>query len=288
MSRACPACGSTSARPLRRYAEEFLVRCGGCGLVFVHQLPSAAELSEHYAAYPAMGALSALTLRRFGELLDRFEPHRQTGRLLDVGCGDGDFLDAARERGWDAYGSEYGEAPRERARARGLDVRTAPFPAAPDELASFDVVTSIEVIEHVTHPSEEVERMRALLRPGGVLYLTTPNFDSLSRRVAGPRWRAIEYPEHLNLFTPATLDGLLTRAGLVRADVRTTGLSPADIRAGLRRKQRAASAEPAARDERLRAQVASSPRLGRGVDAANAALSLFRLGDTIKALYRLP
>ena len=273
-----------------RYEAEFLVRCNECGLVFTHRLPSPDELQDHYAAYPAIGQLSELTVRRFGELLDRFEPFRRTGRLLDVGCGDGDFLSAAAERGWAAYGSEYGEAPRRRARERGLDVRPAPFTAEPEEAGGFDVVTSIEVIEHVTEPREEVARMTTLLRRGGCVYLTTPNFNSLSRRIAGPRWRAIAYPEHLNLFTPGSLHQLLTRAGLLKEDLRTTGLSPADIRAGLRPAGAAAvSAEsPAGRDERLRSSVARSPLLDRGVAVVNSALSLAGLGDTIKALYRLP
>jgi SAM-dependent methyltransferase len=258
--------------------------------VYAHKLPSESELTAHYAGYPAMEDLSELTLRRFAELLDRFAPFRRTGRLLDVGCGDGHFLEAARQRGWEPYGSEYGEAPRERARQRGLDVRPAPFDAAPEELGSFDVVTSIEVIEHVAEPREELARMRALLRPGGCLYLTTPNFGSLSRRIAGARWRAIEYPEHLNLFTRRSLDSLLTRMGLSKTDLRTTGVSPADIRAGLRRRRpgRPPVGGSGGRDERLRSQVARSAALDRGVDAANSVLSRFGLGDTIKALYRLP
>jgi SAM-dependent methyltransferase len=273
-----------------RYEADLLVRCSQCDLVYVGRLPSDDELSEYYAAYPETGVLSELTGRRFAELLDRFEPFRQTGRLLDVGCGDGDFLDAARKRGWTVSGSEYGEAPRERARARGLDVRPAPFPAEGNEIGGFDVVTSVEVIEHVADPREEVTRMAALLRPGGALYLTTPNFDSLSRRLTGPRWRAIEYPEHLTLFTPHTLDALLTRIGLSKVELRTTGVSPADIRAGLKP---AAAGIPSpdasgARDDRLRSQVAGSPVLDRAVGVANAALSTLRLGDTIKALYQRP
>jgi 2-polyprenyl-3-methyl-5-hydroxy-6-metoxy-1,4-benzoquinol methylase len=273
-----------------RYAAELLVRCRECDLVYVGRLPSATELSEYYAAYPANAGISALTALRFGELLDRLESFRGTGRLLDVGCGDGHFLVAARERGWTTYGSEYGQGPRERAQQRGLDVRPAPFAAAPDEVGSFDVVTSVEVIEHVTDPRDEVARMSTLLRPGGALYLTTPNFNSLTRRITGPNWRVIEYPEHLNLFTPRTLDRLLTAVDLSKRELRTTGVSPTDIRAGLR-PARAADVSAGAtggRDERLRSQVASSPALDRAVGAVNAALSRFGLGDTIKALYQRP
>ena len=272
-----------------RYVADFLVRCRRCELVYTARLPSSDELSEWYAVYPETTSVSELTTRRFHELLDRFEPFRQTGRLLDVGCGDGHFLAAARQRGWTVYGSEYGDAPRRRAQELGLDVRAAPFQATPDETGSFDVVTAIEVIEHVAEPRAEVAQVRALLRPGGCFYLTTPNFGSLSRRITGARWRAIEYPEHLSLFTPSTLDRLLAAEGLSNVDTRTTGMSPTDIRAGLRpaREERPDAASGPSADAQVRERVAGSRRFDRAVQLVNAGLSRFGLGDTIKALYRL-
>ena len=288
MPRLCPTCGSAAARPLVRYGSARLARCRTCGLVFAAELPSPAELAEHYRDYPAAGSLPELTARRYREVLALFEPCRQTGRLLDVGCGDGHFLAVARELGWEVYGSEYGAAPRKRAQELGLDVREAPFPAAADEWESFDVVTAFEVIEHVVAPREELGHITRVLRPGGCVYLTTPNFVSLSRRLAGPRWRAIGYPEHLNMFTPKTLHRLLADARLIRLSLKTTGISPSDIWAGVRPVSPQISAgETGPRvDERVRAGVASSPILDRAVRVANVTLATLGVGDTIKALYR--
>jgi 2-polyprenyl-3-methyl-5-hydroxy-6-metoxy-1,4-benzoquinol methylase len=255
--------------------------------VFTGALPSPAELSEHYARYPAAGPLSTLTVRRYHELVSRLERFRQTSRLLDIGCGDGHFLVVAREHGWSVYGSEYGDGPRRRAQSNGLDVRTAPFSAGPDELASFDVVTAIEVIEHVAAPLDEMKRVTALLRPGGCLYLTTPNFASLSRRLTGAKWRAIECPEHLTLFTPRTLDYLLTSAGLERMTLTTTGISPSDLRAGLRstRPEPSRRASGSCLDQRLRARAESSRMAELTLHGINLVLSRLGVGDTIKALY---
>lgn len=266
------------------------MRCRRCSLVYTRRLPAPAELDEHYRSYPEHSEPGELTLRRFGELLDGLERFRDTGRLLDVGCGDGHFLAAAQERGWQAYGSEYGEGPRQRARERGLEVRPAPFEPTAAEAGGFDVVVAIEVIEHVTHPREEVERMRALLRRGGCVYLTTPNFGSISRRITGPRWRAIEYPEHLSLFTPESLDRLLASIGFAKLELQTTGISPSDIRAGLRpgREHRSGDGDGGASgDQQVRERVAGSAGLERAVRAVNAALTRSGLGDTIKALYQL-
>ena len=194
------------------------------------------------------------------------------------------------EHGWAPYGSELGEGPRRRALEQGLDVRPAPFPASDDEVGSFDVVISIEVIEHVPDPREEVAAVGTLLRPGGCAYLTTPNFNSLTRRAIGVRWRVIEYPEHLNYFTPGTLDRLLAGSGLSRVELKTTGISPRDISAGLRPRGDSAGRTDGSGDvdARIREQLTRSPLLERSVRLANAALSRSGLGDTIKALYRLP
>ena len=134
--------------------------------------------------------------------------------------------------------------------------------------------------------------MRMLLRPGGCAYLTTPNFNSLTRRTIGARWRVIEYPEHLNYFTPSTLDRLLAGSGLTKVELKTTGISPRDISAALRRAGDGAGStngsSPQDVDARIRGQIARSPLLERTVRLVNAALSRSGLGDTIKALYRLP
>jgi SAM-dependent methyltransferase len=292
VQRPCPSCGSESARALRRYSEHLLVRCEHCKLVYTGCLPSESELRDYYSVYPENTRMSELTLRRYDELLSRLEPFRETGRLLDIGCGDGHLLAAAREHGWATYGSEFGEGPRRRALEQGLDVRPAPFPATDDEVGSFDVVISIEVIEHVTDPREEVEGMRMLLRPGGCAYLTTPNFNSLTRRTIGARWRVIEYPEHLNYFTPGTLDRLLVGSGLSKLELKTTGISPRDISAGLRPTHGCAGSTNGCGsgdvDARVRERMTRSPLLERSVRLVNAALSQSGLGDTIKALYRLP
>lgn len=232
--RACPSCGSRGALPIPGYQAARLARCDACGLVFAGELPSEDDLVEHYAEYPAAGEVPSLTVRRYVELLTRLNRFRRTTRLLDVGCGDGHFLLVAKEQGWRVFGSEYGTGPLARCRELGLDVRPAPFAARDDELGSFDVVTAIEVLEHVTAPREEAERVHSLLRRGGALYLTTPNFNALTRRLLRSRWRVIEYPEHLNLFTPQTLHRLLSSVGFRRLSLTTTGISPSDIQAGLR------------------------------------------------------
>ena len=117
--------------------------------------------------------------------------------------------------------------------AHGLDVRDAPFPATPTELGSFDVVTAIEVIEHV--------RIRARRSTGSgrcpTRGMSLHDHSELRLSVAAPHRTTVahhDYPEHINLFTPRTLDRLLSSAGLTQFSMRTTGISPSEIWRGLR------------------------------------------------------
>ena len=286
---ACPACGEPDQWHHTRYRKTGLVRCRACDLTFASRLPSQEQLDDHYARYPAIGAVSNLTRRRYREILHELYAFRQTGRLLDIGCGDGHFLKTARDQGWKAYGSEMGPQAVERCRAQGLDVRPAPFLPEPGEPDSFDVVTAFEVLEHVLEPRRELERMLALLRPGGCLYLTTPNFASLTRRVLGERWSVLQYPEHLNYFSPTTLDRLLSNMGLRQIYVRTTGVSPYAYLSAIGRihHQLTRTGVGTGVDQRLRAGIEQRSTTDSAVRDVNRLLSLLRLGETIKALYRL-
>ena len=216
----------------------------------------------------------------------RFEPYRSANRLLDVGCGVGDFLLAAQARGWEVQGVELEARAREVCAARGVPALDAPLDPERFPPRSFDVVTSFEVLEHMVDPREEMRAAAGVLRGGGLLYLTTPNFSSLTRRLLGPRYSVIAYPEHLGYFRPATLDRLLQGAGLERVHLRSTGFSPGQLRDALRPRD-APSARKAV-DEGLRQAVERRESLRAAKRAINGALSAAGLGDTLKASYRRP
>ena len=95
---------------------------------------------------------------------------------------------------------------------------------------SFDVVTSFEVIEHVMDPGDELRRMHQVLRPGGLLYLTTPNYRCVGHWMAGADWSVVNYPEHLSLFTPRTMKRLLRQRNFAPLRIRTTGIDLMRIR----------------------------------------------------------
>jgi 2-polyprenyl-3-methyl-5-hydroxy-6-metoxy-1,4-benzoquinol methylase len=287
----CVACAGAVLRPLPEYRRVELVQCSGCGLVFSPRVPSIRELVEHYDGYPRdTGCVSPVSERRRSELLSRFSAYRQTGRLLDVGCGVGDLLNQARAIGWQTHGTEYTDGAVEICRGNGHSMRQGPLDALHYDPESFDVIVYTEVVEHISNHREEFDRVRALLRPGGMLYVTTPNFDSLSRRVLGEHWNVIQYPEHLVYFTPRTLRTLMEGLGFTTIETQTTGFSISRWRAS--RHTSSAAAEGAAQrstseDEALR-RAFERPLLRRVKASLNGVLSALNLGDTIKAEFLKP
>lgn len=238
---ACPVCAG------ERFEEQFrkegftFVRCAGCGLLHVNPClkdEHVREVYRHQSYSDIMRSLmepSAVYRReRFGAervgILNRFV-RRTAGRqprLLDVGCATGFFLEAAGANGWEARGVESNPYQAQFARERGLDVRNETIEDATVEAESFDAVTMFEVIEHVRRPMQILRTAHALLRPGGMLFVYTPNFDCAERLLLGPDAHFIWGSNHLTYFTADTLRGALERAGFAVEHAETQGLDLED------------------------------------------------------------
>lgn len=283
---ACPLCARQAIRSVRRFRSQHLVRCLRCGFRFSDRIPTPAELAAYYGTYPIKPA-DPITRARYREVLGAFERERRTGRLLDVGCGSGDFLAEAAALGWAVHGTEYGDNFVAACRARGIAMHQGALRADAFGGSRFDVITSLEVIEHLTHPHELIAQMVELLRPGGLLYLTTPNYNSISRLLAGSGWDVVNYPEHVSYFTPRTMHRLLTGHGLRRERIRTTGVSITRIRTSHRPDGRLRSL-PYDDDQALRRAFEASPAMGMVKRLINGGLDLLKVGDTLKVTYRAP
>ncbi|WP_295385469.1 class I SAM-dependent methyltransferase [uncultured Thiodictyon sp.] len=168
-----------------------------------------------YALAPALTGpvhLPPIQQRRADRVVRSLPAARAGERLLDVGCGNGAWLDLMRAGGWAVWGVEPDAQSAARAAELGLsvvpDLLTAPFP---DQ--HFDAITLNHVIEHLHDPGAALARCYALLKPGGRLWIATPNLDALGRVRFGPAWRGLETPRHLVLYTASSLRGILAAAG---------------------------------------------------------------------------
>jgi 2-polyprenyl-3-methyl-5-hydroxy-6-metoxy-1,4-benzoquinol methylase len=135
------------------------------------------------------------------------------GRVLDVGCGSGAFLELAGSAGWDAVGLEVDPEAVRSARSRGLDVRQGEIDTLLNRGERFTVITLSHVLEHVHEPLRLLQACRELLEPEGWLWLEVPNFEAPGRRRFGRSWLHLDPPRHLTHFTLQSLSRLLAKAG---------------------------------------------------------------------------
>jgi SAM-dependent methyltransferase len=231
----CNLCGGNRSRVLfqRPYAADILsepgvfsattdeysgygtiVRCLDCGLVYTNPRPTAAALLAGYAEcvddlYLAESSSRSINAHFSLNAIKRFV---KSGKLIEIGSATGYFLNAARTD-FDVEGIEPSEQACRIAREKfRLDCRLGAFETAPIPPASADVVAMIDVIEHLGDPKAALRRAADVLRPGGILYLVTPDIDSLSARLLRGYWWGLR-PAHIYYFDGRTLGRMLEEAG---------------------------------------------------------------------------
>lgn len=140
------------------------------------------------------------------------------GTLLDIGCGDGSFLQVAQTCGWDVIGIDPDPKVVANCRSQGWNVLQGDIEQFYDKERLFDVITMNHVIEHVHDPLAVLKACHRLLKPGGQLWLETPNIDSFGHLQYGRNWRGLEPPRHLLLFNQRSLLTALLAAGFTSVE----------------------------------------------------------------------
>lgn len=220
----CPLCGPDPA-PILRYdfAPYRVVTCPGCGLVFLSpRLTESAILKlysdeEYYVSevagrgYDEYLEVRHNWIRTFTRRLEQIARYQSPGKVLDIGCGPGFFLEAAQAKGYDVYGLDPSDYIVNVARKKFGDriqhgvIETANYPA--DE---FDLVVAFDTFEHIYRPLEWLAAVRRVLKPGGLLAITTPDPTSLLARVSGRSWVSFKLPEHVFYWSSAPIRRALT------------------------------------------------------------------------------
>ncbi len=202
---------------------EAIMRCRQCGLVCQNPQPQPDDLISAYTSVidGRYDEEREGRIHTFRQSLRELEAHLPVGRLLDVGCHLGFFLEVAAEAGWQAQGLEPSRWAAETARRRGLGVRRGTLddwdwegPGQP-----FDAVTLWDVIEHLADPLGVLRQIHGFLRPGGVVALSTMDVDAPVARLLGRRWPWY-MQMHLYYFSRRTLSALVERAGYDVLEIR--------------------------------------------------------------------
>lgn len=281
----CPICNSTDISNLVGYERAFLCTCDTCNFTFSRQIPSDAELETYYSNdYELTEFFSPITAKRYEEILDGFEHFKKTNNLLDIGTGSAFFAEIAIKKGWNVYGTELTDETIKLAEKKGVKMFKGKLKELQFEDDFFDLVVCIEVLEHVSYPTIMINEIQQVVRSGGAVYISTPNFDSYLRRRLKGQYDVIGYPNHLSYFTPKTLKSVFAEHGFTKKSLVTNGISRTRLRTSKGKSNQAFVSETSD-DEILRHRIEKRWYLRALKNAANSMLNLFNLGDSIKATF---
>lgn len=232
MNNKCPWCGSNKAQINLWLKDEFLTKkdfhiceCLNCGLLYTMPRPSKEKIGAYYKSdeyyshqenkkgfVPRLyEAIKKINLKHKFRLASRDLP---VGKLLDIGCGVGDFLHVAENKGWQCTGVEPSEEAREIARQRikGDLLYSEDLEQLTDQ--SFDLITMWHVLEHVDDLKWQVAQLQRLIKPNGRIVIAVPNYRSYDGRFYNAYWAAYDVPRHLNHFNKTVLTKIFKASGL--------------------------------------------------------------------------
>lgn len=214
----CMICGGSAFHPNGVFSGYHIFHCAGCGFHFVHPIPPLGEIVAIYENYPLNTHYAAKARRKIVRATKRIRRYRHLARgrrFIDFGCNIGTAVEAASRSGFEAHGVDIDDESVGIARRKYPDGRyhAGPVESLPPDWRDFDFAFMVEVIEHLPDPHAYFEAMKTRLKPGALLYLTTP--DAGHWRV--PRnftaWKDVFPPQHLHYFTKDAMRRFLADHG---------------------------------------------------------------------------
>lgn len=232
MNNKCPWCGSEKAQINLWLRDEFLTKedfhiceCLNCGLLYTMPRPDKDKIGAYYkseAYYSHQENKKGFIPKVYERVKSINLKHKyrlatnglQPGKLLDIGCGVGDFLHTAEMHGWECIGVEPSDDAKSIAqkRIKGKIITSMELEGFPD--GSFDVITMWHVLEHVDNIKWQVAQLQRLVNPSGRVIIALPNYKSYDGQYYKEQWAAYDVPRHLNHFNRNTLSKIFKTSGL--------------------------------------------------------------------------
>lgn len=210
----CPACQYPDGKNAYVINGFSILRCGSCKTLYVRDIPDRVSLDKIYTDSDYYDLEPQSAKRVMNEHLRRLKiigDYANKGRILDVGCANGVFLDCAKSDGFETFGIEISPRNVSIAYSKGHNV----FLGSLEEYSisnpkeRFQIITCLDVIEHVESPLNFIKLLSEHLLPDGMLLISTPNYSGVVAKLLGKRDVFLTPPEHLNFFT---IQGLLLLA----------------------------------------------------------------------------
>ena len=214
----CPFCGEESDESWKD--DVFTIQqCKGCSLVFKY-IP---ELNRHKieelqaGLYTDEGQRSKVK-KLYKMIKDRvgiLKQYKADGRLLEIGCATGAFLNEAKQQGFDVVGIDASANYAKFTNNLGLDVRHGRLEDVAFQKEEFDVIALSHLLEHIENPLSFLEELKTYLKPDGILFVVVPNQESSTNKLLGYRHSTYQQPDHLFFFSKTSLNNYFEKAGFV-------------------------------------------------------------------------
>lgn len=218
----CPICEARSMQVFHALQKGNYIKCNDCGLISVENFPSHNEMvaranywaEKHHKNTVKVKQHFSTSFQKFTfkNYLELMESYRKTGYVLDVGCGIGSFVYAAKEKKWQSFGIDIGSSISVGEKYH-LNIFNGKIEDMDFDAHQFDAITMFDVIEHIIDLNSLLEKTSYFLRRNGLLIIKTPNANGLSSKLLGSKWSSVQPEDHMYLFSPKSLRMVLEKYG---------------------------------------------------------------------------
>ena len=232
MNNKCPWCGSDKAQINLWLKDEFLSKedfhiceCLNCGLLYTMPRPSKDKIGDYYKSeeyYSHQENKKGFIPKIYESVKKVNLKHKyklstegiETGNMMDIGCGVGDFIHTAEEKGWQCVGVEPSDDAKTiaKTRVKADIIRSEELENLPD--GSFDLITMWHVLEHVDELKWQITQLQRLIKSNGRIIIAVPNYKSYDGQYYKEHWAAYDVPRHLNHFNKQTITKIFKASGL--------------------------------------------------------------------------
>lgn len=286
----CYLCDSNRSKT--QYKDKRLKKCLNCSFVYFEDIPSNEELDLVYSKYTREEHITPESSQKIRAELEKILNSNQIRNVIDIACGECYALDILNsiDSKLNLFATEHASA-KKNVMDKGYRFIEGEFFPITD--LKFDLIIFTEAIEHINDVNLFLEHAYKILKPGGLIYITTPNFSSLERRVMQSQWGMVMPPEHLSYFTPKTIDFLMSKNKFRKVFSRTENISIYRIIEFINKRASKSSItsakmhmSPQKISDNLQ-KITESNLITRFVKKMiNIFLDFFNLGSSMKVLYK--
>lgn len=237
MKTVCPFCKNFQAKPVFKTGKYSLISCTSCDLVYLMPMPTKAQIAslygeeyfnnemDHAIGYANYNHMEGVLKKEAAKKIEFIKGATNKKKLLDIGCGLGTFLRVAKSKGFDVCGNDISTYAQKYVKSH---LKTEFFLGQLTKISlpkeSFDIVTAWDVFEHIPEVNRAFSAVNICLKPGGYLFLTTPNIKSWDSKFFGKHWYGYKkIPEHLIFFSPQSIAKILNANGFKVIKTETWG-----------------------------------------------------------------